>query len=110
MRDSIFISHANPQDNEFTAWLNSRLQRLGYKTWCDLRGLKGGEKDFWLPIENEIRNNSFKYLLVLSKNTFQKEDINEFRIARSIAKENNLTDFVYSFTNTKTFLTTRGLD
>lgn len=95
MRESLFISHATPQDNEFTAWLNSRLQRLGYKTWCDLRGLKGGESDFWLSIEKEIRHNSIKYLLVLSKNTFLKDGVlDEFEFARSIAKEYELLDFI----------------
>ena len=24
-RDAIFISHANPEDNEFTVWLGARL-------------------------------------------------------------------------------------
>lgn len=63
MRESLFIGHATPENNEFTAWLNSRLQRLGYKTWCDIRGLKGGESDFWIPIENEIRNNPLTQLV-----------------------------------------------
>ena len=25
IRDAIFISHANPEDNEFTVWLGARL-------------------------------------------------------------------------------------
>lgn len=95
MRESLFIGHATPQDNEFTAWLNSRLQLLGYKTWCDLRGLKGGESDFWNTIQDEIQNNSLKYLLVFSKTTFQKEGVkDEFEYARSIANEFKIDDFI----------------
>jgi len=46
MRDTLFISHATPQDNDFAIWLASRLEMLGYKTWIDKNGLLGGEK-FW---------------------------------------------------------------
>lgn len=95
MRDILFISHATPQDNEFTAWLNSRLQRLGYKTWCDLKGLTGGERDYWFSIENEIRCNAIKYLLVLSENTLNKDGVlDEYEFARSIAKEHSIVDFI----------------
>ena len=30
IRDAIFISHANPEDNEFTVWLGARLTAAGY--------------------------------------------------------------------------------
>ena len=29
IRDAIFISHANPEDNEFTVWLGARLTAAG---------------------------------------------------------------------------------
>ena len=38
-RDTIFISHATPEDNEFSIWIASRLEMLGYKTWIDKDGL-----------------------------------------------------------------------
>ena len=28
-RDAIFISHTNPEDNEFTVWLGARLTAVG---------------------------------------------------------------------------------
>ena len=31
-RDAIFISHANPEDNEFTVWLGARLTAAGTPT------------------------------------------------------------------------------
>lgn len=49
-RDTVFISHATPEDNEFTVWLASRLQMLGYKVWIDKNALLGGEK-FWEEID-----------------------------------------------------------
>lgn len=42
--DTIFISHANPEDNDFVIWLASRLQLLGYKVWVDKEAMLGGEK------------------------------------------------------------------
>ena len=38
-RDTILISHATPEDNEFSIWIASRLEMLGYKTWIDKDGL-----------------------------------------------------------------------
>ena len=42
-RDSIFISHANPEDNEFTVWLGARLTATGYEVWADVLRLRGGQ-------------------------------------------------------------------
>ena len=67
MRDTIFISHATPEDNEFTIWLASRLELLGYKVWIDKKELLGGET-FWEIIESAIKINATKFLLVYSKN------------------------------------------
>jgi hypothetical protein len=39
MRNKIFISHAKPEDNDFTIWLASRLELLGYEVWIDKNGL-----------------------------------------------------------------------
>lgn len=50
MRDTIFISHATPEDNDFSIWIASRLEMLGYKVWIDKEGLLGGER-FWMTIQ-----------------------------------------------------------
>ena len=42
-RRIVFISHANPEDNEFTSWLGSRLVNAGYDVWADILSLVGGE-------------------------------------------------------------------
>src|SRR5205814_10155783 len=45
-RDTVFVSHANPEDNTFALWLTLRLGEMGVKVWCDLTKLIGGET-FW---------------------------------------------------------------
>jgi hypothetical protein len=105
-RNIIFIGHASPEDDDFTIWLASRLQLLGYEVWIDKEQLLGGEK-FWQDIDLIIRNKAIKYLLVYSKNICQKDDNNvpipgklkdgvskEFNLADSIAKQNKLNDFI----------------
>ncbi len=49
-RDTLFISHATPDDNAFATWLASRLSMAGYEVWCDQEKLLGGE-DYWQDIE-----------------------------------------------------------
>ena len=42
-RRLVFISHANPEDNEFVSWLGTRLTVAGYEVWADVLKLSGGE-------------------------------------------------------------------
>jgi len=65
-RDTVFVSHANPEDNTFALWLTLRLGEMGFKVWCDLTKLIGGET-FWDKPEDAIRNSSAKFLYVLSR-------------------------------------------
>lgn len=97
IRDTIFISHARlPKDDEFVLWLASRLQLLGYKVWCDLKSLKGGEQDYWgRVIDPQIRNYAAKFVLVVTKGGIVRQGvIDEFLFAKAIGEENNLKDFV----------------
>lgn len=94
MRDIIFLSHANPDDNEFTRWLALRLGAKGYPVWCDLAKLLGGE-DFWKNIENELRERTVKLLYVLSrKSNHRNGTLKEMAFANGIAREEGLADFV----------------
>lgn len=102
MRDTIFISHATPEDNEFTIWLASRLELLGYKVWIDKTELLGGEI-FWADIEDAIKNKAIKFLLVYSGNILDKNDSSkvkggiqkEIDLAREVIKQNpDLKDFL----------------
>jgi hypothetical protein len=40
VRDTILITHANPEDNHFARWLAARLSTAGYRAWVDLRALR----------------------------------------------------------------------
>ena len=88
MRDTIFISHSNPNDNDFARWLALKLINLGYKVWADVLKLKGGNYT-WGIIENEIRNNTIKFLFITSRNSNQAEGcINELSVADSVKRIN----------------------
>ena len=39
LRDTLLLSHANPEDNGFTLWLALQLANEGYRVWCDLTKL-----------------------------------------------------------------------
>jgi hypothetical protein len=95
-RDTIFISHATPEDSPFTEWLYAQLILAGYKCWCDLDGLYGGERDFSEEIEKVIRDKACKFLLVFSNYTFTKDFVkDEYEYAKSVAKQFGLTDFIF---------------
>ncbi len=94
MRDMLFLSHANPEDNEFTRWLALQLAREGYPVWCDLTRLLGGEV-FWQDIEEAIRNRAVKFLFVLSKSSNQKRGpLQELEVANHVTRQTGLRDFV----------------
>lgn len=99
MREVIFISHATPEDNDFTVWLASRLRFLGYNVWYDKAFLLGGEK-FWQTIDQVIRNETVKFLFVYSEKVCSAAGIlkdgiaKEFYLAESIAKQEKLKDFI----------------
>jgi hypothetical protein len=87
MRNKIFISHATPDDNDFTRWLALKLIALGYEVWCDILFLdKGG--DFWKDINNAIRENSIKFLLVTSSISVNREGVlKELAVAEKVKKK-----------------------
>lgn len=93
-RDTILISHANPEDNEFTLWLALRLASEGYRVWCDLTKLLGGEV-FWDDIEAVIRERAAKVLFVLSRSSNNKDGVlREIHLAQGIARKQKIKDFV----------------
>jgi hypothetical protein len=84
-RTVIFVSHATPEDNQFSRWLTLQLSRRGYQTWCDITKLLGGEA-WWKDIQEAIGTFSCKFILVLSKVSVAKPGlIRELKIARSIS-------------------------
>lgn len=89
MRDTIFISHANPENNYFAAWLASKLRMLGYKVWVDVKDLKPGQY-FNRDFEKVIREDTIKFLAVVSNDYIIKSKrddtgvMNEILCARTI--------------------------
>jgi hypothetical protein len=94
MRNLVFVSHANPEDNQFCRWLSLRLAREGYPVWLDLKHLVGGE-DFWNEIEATIRHRAVKVLYVLSGTSNTKPGVlKELAVAQTVAKVHDFRDFV----------------
>ena len=93
-RDTLLLSHANPEDNEFALWLSLQLANEGYRVWCDLTKLLGGEV-FWDDIEEVIKTRAVKVLYVLSKASNAKDGpLKELHFAQGVAKREKLKDFV----------------
>jgi len=91
----LFISHANPEDNDFTRWLALQLAKDGYGVWCDITKLLGGE-NFWKDAEDAIRTRTIKFIYVLSRTSNEKEGPrNELQIAKNVVrKDKALHDFI----------------
>ena len=93
-RDMLFLSHANPEDNEFTLWLALQLANEGYPVWCDLTKLLGGER-FWTNIEKAIRGRTIKFLYVLSTTSNEKVGTRqELQLAQSVEQTEKFSDFI----------------
>ena len=87
MRTKIFISHATPDDNDFTKWLSLKLIALGYEVWCDLFFLEKGT-DFWNSIETEIRDNTCKFLIVQTVTSNKRDGVlKELAVATKVKKQ-----------------------
>lgn len=73
-RKLVFISHANPEDNEFASWLATRLTAAGYDVWADVFQLVGGEA-FWRDIGTAIKEEAATVIAVLSRASYQKDGV-----------------------------------
>lgn len=87
-RQTVFISHANPEDNEFAAWLGTRLIGAGYQVWSDLLRLVGGEP-FWRDIGDAIKDHAAVVVLVLSRSSVTKPGVLD-EIALAVATSRKL--------------------
>ena len=88
VRQTVFISHANPEDNEFAAWLGTRLIGAGYQVWSDLLRLVGGEP-FWRDIGDAIKDHAAVVVLVLSRTSVAKPGVLD-EIALAVATSRKL--------------------
>lgn len=93
-RKLVFISHANPQDNNEALWLASRLSLAGYSVWSDVTQLFGGEI-FWDDIEDAIRNHTAKFIILVSRNSQNAPGVlDEVNLAITVERGQRLTRFV----------------
>lgn len=44
VRDTVFISKATPEDDEFVLWLAPRLEAAGYRVIADILTLEPGDR------------------------------------------------------------------
>jgi hypothetical protein len=94
MRDTVFISHANPEDNDFTRWLALQLTNEGYQVWTDLTNLLGGE-DIWKNAENIIRERCAKFIFVLSRTSNCKNGtLQELQTADNVTRKEDFKNFI----------------
>lgn len=84
-RDSIFISHANPQDNYFATWLAGKLALLGYKVWVDKKAIKHGNY-FTLDYEKELNDNASVFLAVITQQYMQKINTPDSGVLNELTK------------------------
>ncbi len=87
-RETIFISHATPDDNDFVRWLGTRLIGHGYRAWADLFELKGGAP-FWSSIEECLKQHACKMIFVVSRRSVDPERSgvrNELSVADAMKK------------------------
>jgi hypothetical protein len=93
-RRVIFISHATPQDNVFSAWLAAQLAIAGYEVWCDVTQLLGGEA-WWRDIDQAIDAAAFRVLFVSTLEANRKPGtLRELRLAFEAQKKHGLEDFI----------------
>ena len=103
MKNKIFISHAVPDDNDFTKWLALKLISLGYEVWCDVLFLDKGA-DFWSRIEREIREHACKFLIVSSTVSNQREGVlKELAVAAKAKKKLEDETFIIPLAIDETF-------
>ncbi|WP_339859245.1 toll/interleukin-1 receptor domain-containing protein [Pseudohongiella acticola] len=93
-RDLIFISHATPEDNDFSLWLSTRLTLMGYQVWSDVTQLFGGEK-WWEDIGEAIDQYTCKFILVITSTSLTKPGVQkEISLALAAEEKHQLTNFI----------------
>ena len=94
VRNTLFLSHANPEDNLFTTWLGAKLEALGYDVWADVLRQHGGS-DWQRELEDVLRNDTRKVIFVATQVAATKQGPrNEIEIATKVAKTLHDREFI----------------
>jgi len=93
-RDTIFISKATPQDDNFVLWLAPKLEAAGYKVFADVKDLRTGDR--WRKIlTNTLQQKAVKMLLCCNDVTLAKDGVHEeIGIASDLSKELDDPNFI----------------
>lgn len=91
MKDTIFISHANPENNYFATWLASKLKLAGYKVWVDLNDIKPGHY-FNSGFEKIIREEAIRFIAVVSNEYVSKTHIDDSGVMNEILCARTIKD------------------
>jgi len=91
-REHLFISYAS-EDEALAEWLALKLTAEGYRVWCDRFKLLGGES-YPKDIDFAIKNQTFRLIALLSKNSISKPNpLKERTLAMNISRERKI-DFL----------------
>ena len=89
----IFISYAS-ENTIFAEWLAKILTREGYFVWIDRYKMLGGEP-FPEDIDRAIKQNTFRFLALMSKSSVKKSTpIKERTLADKARKQSGIKDFI----------------
>ncbi len=84
-RDTIFIAHTSEaEDTYFAVWLKSKLELLGYKTFCDVEDL--GTGSFWNEIDRILVNETIKFLPIITSSYILKSKNPGTGVSRELAR------------------------
>lgn len=94
MRETVFISKATPEDDEFVLWLAPRLEAEGYTVFADILSLEPGDR--WRKrVTDTLQNRAIKMLLCCRDATLTKDGVQEeIGIAEDLVKELNDPRFI----------------
>lgn len=97
-RRFVFISHANPEDNYFSAWLASKLKVLGYDVWLDMNDISVGTS-FNSNLQPIIQKQSSVFIAVNSEAYVEKANDQHRGVAQELncAKTVNTEEIGHNF-------------
>jgi len=86
-RETVFISKATPEDDEFVLWLAPRIEAAGYKVFADILSLEAGDR--WRKeVTDTLQNEAIKMLLCCRDSSLEKNGVQEeIGIAEDVSKE-----------------------
>lgn len=94
VREALFISHANPENNAFARWLGAKLAAMGYEVWADVMRLHGGA-DWSRDLEAALRKRAIKLLVVCTPLSMDRDGVrNEVEIGFNLVGELNDPEFI----------------